>query len=334
MSELDATVLICTWNRAEFLRSTLQSLAALPVDHALRWEVLVVDNNSTDHSRDTVLSFIEKYPVPLRYVFEERQGKSCAMNAGLSMSTAPLVVFTDDDVRVPPSWLRAACQPFLENSHIAYTGGPVRPMWETAPPEWFEASGNVLWGPLAVLDYGSEPFIFEERHRVPLGVNFAVRRSLVETIGPFNVSLGRGAGSVLLGQELPEFLSRARAVGAMGLYVPGMALYHHVPASRLRADYCRRWWYGKGVSRARMEAIHPVTESGLDLRHVPMLAGIPRFLFGTAARDAARWVAAVLRGDTGGRIAAETQLWYFRGQIRERLRHGLRPQTQHRRACC
>jgi hypothetical protein len=93
-----------------------------------------------------------------------------------------------------------------------------------------------------------------------------------------------------------------------------------VPSRRLRAEYWRRWWYGKGVSRARLEAIHPLTELGLDLRQTPTVAGIPRFLFGMAARDAVAWTQAILRRDAGGRIAAETQLWYVAGQLRERLR--------------
>jgi hypothetical protein len=63
-----------------------------------------------------------------------------------------------------------------------------------------------------------------------------------------------------------------------------------------------------------------VTELGLDLRHVATIAGVPRFLFGSAARDAVRWLKALLRGDRGERFAAETQLWYFGGQLRERFR--------------
>jgi len=76
----------------------------------------------------------------------------------------------------------------------------------------------------------------------------------------------------------------------------------------------------KGISRARMEIIHPVTELGLDLRQVPTIGGVPRFLFGSAVHDLARWLQAAIRGDRGARFAAETQLWYFGGQLRERLR--------------
>src|SRR5207248_10554183 len=160
----------------------------------------------------------------------------------------------------------------------------------------------------------------EERARVPLGANFAVRRSLIARTGGFDTNLGRNSETLLLGQELPEFFARTRDVGATGLYVPNMRVQHHVPARRLQPEYFRRWWYGKGISRARLEAAHPVTELGLDLRTVPTIAGIPRFLFGSAVRDTLRWINAWLRGNLGDRFAAETQLWYFCGKVSERLR--------------
>jgi glucosyl-dolichyl phosphate glucuronosyltransferase len=320
MNTCDVAVVICTWNRCARLRETLASLSAAAVPAAVTWEVVVVDNNSTDQTRAVVEEASRDFPVPLRYVFERRQGKSWAMNAGIEATTSPIIVMTDDDVRVSREWIWEGCRPLVEDVTLSYTGGPVRPIWEAPPPAWFEHSGRTLWGTVAILDYGSEPFLFEVQRKIPLGVNFAIRRRLVHQIGGFDTSLGRGGGRVLLGQELPEFFTRAREVGAIGRYVPGMTLEHHVPARRLRKDYYRRWWYGKGVSRARLEAMHPVTELGLDLRTVPTLCGIPRFLFGNALRDARRWAVAAFHGDDGARIAAETQLCYFAGQVGERLR--------------
>jgi len=316
----EVTVLICTWNRAALLDETLGSLARMKVPQEVRWDVVVVDNNSTDGTRRLIETRAAAFPVPLTYLFEHRQGKSSAMNAGLRASPAPIVAFADDDVRVDHGWLATAVEAFRIRPDISYVGGPVDPIWEAPCPPWFERSGKTLWGTLAILDYGRVPFVFEDRQRVPLGANFAVRRTLVDRIGDFDPALGRNSETVLLGQELPEFFARARDAGARGMYLPSMRVQHHVPARRLQPEYFRRWWYGKGISRARMEAAHPVTELGLDMRRVPTIAGIPRFLFGSAARDAMRWVRAVFRGDAGDRFAAETQLWYFYGQLTERLR--------------
>jgi len=316
----DVSVLVCTWNRAALLKETLASLAAMKVSPAIRWDVVVVDNNSSDDTRAVVDRAARAFPVPVRYVFEPQQGKSFAMNAGLRAGTAPIVAFTDDDVRLDPGWLTSCVEAFRDDPSISYVGGPVHPIWDAPCPAWFERTGTILWGTLAILDYGSAPFVFEEQRKIPLGANFALRRDLVHAIGGFDTSLGRNGDGVLLGQEIPEFFARARRVQARGAYVPSMRVEHHVPARRLRPGYFRRWWYGKGISRARMEERHPVTELGLDLRKVATIGGVPRFLFGAAVRDAARWVKAVVRGDRGERFAAETQLWYFGGQLRERLR--------------
>jgi glycosyltransferase involved in cell wall biosynthesis len=314
------TVLICTWNRSSLLGETLDSLARVSVPDGLRWDVLVVDNNSTDDTATTVRNRALSFPVPLRYEFERRPGKSWAMNTGLAACSSPITAFIDDDIDVSREWLTAVTTSFSEHRDISYVGGRVDPIWEAPCPGWFADTGKTLWGTLAILDYGDEPFVFEDRRKIPIGANFAIRRAIVESVGGFDPTLGRNSDRILLGQELPEFFARVRTAGLHGLYVPAMRVGHHVPARRLRPDYVRRWWYGKGVSRARMEAVHPVTELGLDLRRVPTIAGIPRFLFGSAVRDALRWTSAWLHRDIGRRIAAEAQLFYFGGQVRERLR--------------
>ena len=246
MTHFDVTVVICTWNRAARLAETLTALERMQVASDISWDVVVVDNNSDDETRAVVERRSATFRVPLRYVFESRQGKSRAMNAGLRSSTSPLLVFVDDDVRVDAQWLTAVVRAFREYPRIDYAGGPVDPIWEVPRPAWFAATGKILWGTLAILDYGQERFIFEERRRIPLGANFAVRRRLIDMVGDFDPSLGRNSDQQLLGQELPEFFARTRAAGAIGMYLPAMRVAHHVPARRLRPEYIRRWWYGNG----------------------------------------------------------------------------------------
>jgi glucosyl-dolichyl phosphate glucuronosyltransferase len=310
----DATVLICTYNRAVLLRETLDSLARSRA-FRIRWKVIVVDNNSSDGTREVVTKCAATYPAPLIYLFEPRQGKSHALNAGLAASDSPLIVFTDDDVQVAEQWVEASCRPMLDDPSIDYSGGPVRPIWETPCPSWFDQQRADLWGTLAILDYGAERFVFEERRRVPLGANMAVRRSLLDRIGGFEPELGR-RGKSLLGQEQAEFFCRSRAVHARGTYEPEMEVHHHVPATRLTKEYFRRWWYWKGISKAFLEQRHPITELGVDLRHVPRFAGVPRFMIGSAARDVASWAGASIRRDPVEKIRREVWLCYFAGYLK------------------
>jgi glycosyltransferase involved in cell wall biosynthesis len=312
---VDATVLICTYNRAAYLGDTLDSLAQTPADPGFSWDVLVVDNNSSDDTRAVVTSRVGRFPVPLRYLFEGRQGKSNALNAGMRDARAAIIVFTDDDVAVGPGWLAAAVSPLRERSDIDYTGGPVRPIWGAARPAWLDEAGN-LGGTIAVKDHGGAPFVFEDERKTPLGVNMAVRRRLIERIGGFRPDLGRN-GKALLGQEQAEFFYRSRAAGAKGLYVPAMVLDHVVPASRLTRDYFRRWWYWKGVSHARVHGIHRRTELGLDVDRMPRLLCVPRFVFGNLLRNAAGWARARLRRDAARAAEHGLSVAYYIGYCRE-----------------
>lgn len=309
-------VLIATYNRAQLLGETLDILARSLAPSSVTWEVVVADNNSVDDTRSVVLSRQAGYPVPLRYVFERRQGRSAALNAAMAATTAEGFLFTDDDVRVAASWLAAGATALSEGWD--YVGGPVRPIWEAPPPAWLDLTRADLWGTIAILDYGAERFVFEERKRVPLGANMGTSRALIERIGGFRNELGRSSGKRVLGQEVPELLTRARAAGLRGLYLPEMSVDHHIPASRLTRQYYRRWWMGKGYSKSVLEALQPVTEMGLDLRQVPHIGSVPRFMLGDAVRDGIAMVSAALRGDLTERMRREMRLMYLAGFITAR----------------
>ncbi|MGE5814184.1 MAG: glycosyltransferase, partial [Acidobacteriota bacterium] len=249
MAETDITILICTRNRDRLLGETLDSIAQALVPPLWKCEVLVVDNGSTDNTRAVVSKRVPDYPLSLRYLYEPTPGKSTALNSGIAATNSTVLACADDDVRVVTDWLKAGCEPLLDSSaQIAYTGGPVRPIWERPCPDWFPREPSDLWGTIAILDYGKRPFVFEEQRKVPLGANIAFRRDMIERLGGFIPALGRSTTRTLLGQELPELLRRAAAAGIRGLYVPEMEVFHHIPAARLTAAYYRRWWFGKGVS--------------------------------------------------------------------------------------
>jgi glucosyl-dolichyl phosphate glucuronosyltransferase len=317
------SIVIPTFNRAALLGETLDSLARLQPRSIQDWEVLVVDNNSTDGTAVVVRRRQTAFPVPLRYEFEAAQGRSNALNRGIAATSAPVLAFIDDDVVVAERWLDAAAGLLLDpDSGVDYTGGPVHPIWEAPRPRWMSATKADLWGAIAILDYGAEPFEFEERRRVPLGANMAVRRTLVDRIGGFSPLLGRSSGTQILGQEVPEFLARARAINSRGRYVPAMIVRHHVPARRLTKAYFRRWWYGKGRSRAALERLQPITELGVDLNRVPHVLRTPRFMWRTAAEALVGWAVAALRLDREDQFKHEAMLCYFAGYALARREEG------------
>jgi glucosyl-dolichyl phosphate glucuronosyltransferase len=324
---VDVSVLIGTFNRCDLLAATLDSVAAMRVSRTLDWEVIVVDNNSSDDTRKVVEDRARLFPVPVRYLFEPRQGKAYAINTGVAASTAGIVAFTDDDVQVDADWLDAAVRPLMSRDDVHYTGGPVAPIWDVPPPPWVTGNSSVLRGPLALLNYGPDAFVFEERRRIPIGVNMAICRTMIDRVGGFHSAMDR-RGTSLLGQGQAEFFFRTRAAGLKGLYVPEMRVRHHVPPSRMTAGYHRRWWYWKGVARARMESWHPVSELGLDFRTVPRFLRVPRFMWRCAVEDLIMWVAAVIRRDQASRIEREVMLAYFAGYSAGRLHRRSAPEQK------
>jgi len=321
---LDATVLIATFNRATLLDATLQSIALLRVRTGRSWEVIVVDNNSVDNTRAVVEHHARDFPVPLRYLHEPRQGRSSALNTGIRAASGSIIAMTDDDVRVEEGWLEAACDALLvrraHDSSIGYAGGPVDPIWEVPPPRWLDLTRGDLWGTIAIQDHGFNEFVYENARKVPLGANIAVHRALFAEVGGFLADLGRNGGKTVLGQEVPEWLMRARAAGFHGLYLPAMRVRHHVPAARLTRQYFRRWWFGKGVSRSSLDLVQPVTELGVDLRETPHVMGVPRYMFGSAARDLVGWARARAAGRKTVAFRHEMMLAYFAGYFRSRHR--------------
>ena len=314
---LKYSIVIATYKRASDLRETLASLSQLRPDGA--WEVIVVDNNSPDNTREVVERAAGAFPVDLRYLFEREQGRSPALNAGIRASRGEIIVTTDDDVRVPPDWLNRAATG-LEQLNCDYVGGRVLPIWGAPRPIWLPNHGGKQWAVIALLDYGSEPIEFGAR--VPLGVNMAFRRSVFDSAGLFDPNTGRKAGT-LLGQEVREWCIRARAAGARGFYVPDMRLEHIIPADRLCKKYFRRWFYWRGISRALlyeragldMEAPERTT---LDFSKVPHIAGVPRYLYRKALASVAGYVRATARGDAEAAFDHEVWLWFFAGIVKQR----------------
>jgi len=259
------SVAICTFNRAASLERTLDSLAAATPPPA-PWELLVVDNNSTDATRAVAQAFMAR--LPLRYVFEPVQGLSAARNRALATFSGEWLLFTDDDVRVDGGWLNAYARAFAAFPAAAFFGGRVVPAWPDAPPRWLgERPLALLDGLLVWYDRGAQTRLLAPDEPLPYGASFALSRAAIDGQSGFRRDLGVVGSEPGRGEE-SEFMQRLRAGGEAGVYV-GEALAHHMTDTRrLRLGYLYRYGVQKGVAERRFGS----TARGSLLRAASYLA--------------------------------------------------------------
>jgi glycosyltransferase involved in cell wall biosynthesis len=250
MADHFLTVAICTFNRAVSLARTLESLSCQENIDNLDWELLLIDNNSTDTTRQETERYQEK--LLLRYVFEPVQGLSAARNRALQEFEGDLLVFTDDDVVLDNAWLAeyaSAARCFPEAS---YFGGRILPLWNNDRPRWLvDPSLSLISGLLVHYDLGEENRWFDVGDPLPFGANFALRRSLTEALEPFRQDLGAKGGSAGRGEEA-EYLERARRFGARGAYLGGAVCYHRQDPRRFQVGHLYRYGTEKGRAAALM----------------------------------------------------------------------------------
>jgi glucosyl-dolichyl phosphate glucuronosyltransferase len=311
---MNTTVILCTYNRCQSLVKALSSVALSRLPESVAWEVLVVDNNSRDRTRDVVADFCGRYPGRFRYLFESRPGKSYALNSGIAEAQGDVLAFMDDDVTVEPMWLQNLTAPLLKGKW-AGCGGRILPAWSCTPPRWLPDRGRYDLAPLAVFDLGLEAGRMEE---APFGTNMAFRKAVLAKYGGFRTDLGPRPGSEIRNEDT-EFGSRLLAAGEQLWYEPSAIVYHTVPQNRLRRQYFLAWWFDK--ARADIRAF------GLPADIELVLAGIPLRSFRRLAVWTARWMLAV---GPSRRFSNKLKVWSVAGQILEcyRQAHSARRQTQ------
>ncbi|RUL87168.1 glycosyltransferase [Tautonia sociabilis] len=246
---MDISVCICTWNRADLLDQTLRGLAAMSVPPDLEWELLVVNNNSSDHT-DEVIARHEGV-LPLRRLFEPKQGHSNARNCALAAATGEIILWTDDDVLVDPSWLAEVAAAARRWPEASYFGGPIEPWYEEEPPAWVRDHLPMLIGPLVVLDYGPEvrPMTPGE---TAFGANLAFRANVLKGHS-FDPSLGR-KGTSLIGYDEYDLMNRLRRSGHTGVWVGTARVRHYIPRRRMSERFVWEWFVADGQSQIRIGA--------------------------------------------------------------------------------
>ena len=235
------TIAIQTYNNAGILDITLGGLADINCPKECDYEILVVDNNSSDNTREVTKKHSELLAPRLRSVFEPAQGLSHARNRALHTARGDIVCFIDDDVKVDPGWLVAVHSAFVKYSPTI-VGGRSYIIYPDERPSWFPCHREDLF---SCLDYGDKVLVNTDKEL--FGLNFSVLRKAAIRIGGFNTDLGR-CGNSLAGGEESDLLKRIRYKGGVAVYEPKAIVGHIVPAKRLRKRWLLRRIYSGAVS--------------------------------------------------------------------------------------
>lgn len=242
------SVIICTHNRADYLSMAISSALEQTFDG---FEVLVVDNASTDGTRALVGQF--DYDSRFRYFYEPRLGLSVARNRGATEAQGAILVYLDDDARAEAGWLQAIDQAFAQDERVAIAGGKSTLIWPAGvePPPWLSPA---LAGCLGLYDLGPTPRAIESAGETPRGLNYALRKSFWQQVGGFDTHLGRVGKNLLSNEEL-HMTQLALAQGYRVMYLPAATVGHHVAPERL----CRRWFlqrsWWQGISECYRERL-------------------------------------------------------------------------------
>lgn len=240
------SVVVCTYNRCKTLHRMLDSFYEQEGLDPRQFELIVVDNNSTDETSGVSSSFSDR--PGFRYVFEPRQGLSAARNRGTAEARGDVVAFLDDDVLLERHWLTGLARCFADTDASA-VGGRAHLRLEGPQPSWMGPLFRTL---LSQVDFGLE------RKEVPdgyglWGLNLAFRRDALVAAGGFDERLGR-SGSQLLGGEETAALARIVGRGGRCYYEPRAFVEHIIGAERLQWDYFVRLARGNGAARHMSDA--------------------------------------------------------------------------------
>jgi glucosyl-dolichyl phosphate glucuronosyltransferase len=298
-------VLLPTRNRVRLLQQALESLLVAPVPSGLWVKIVVIDNGSTDATSAVLSAFRDRHRSKIVIIRERRCGKSRALNAGIAATDGDLVGMIDDDEEIDAGWYETVWRSFAADPKLDYIGGPYVPVWADARPDWIPSDYLAVLGEVGTglpeLPFGPQfPGILK-------GGNAVIRRSTLERVGPFAEYLGPAGPAKLLSCEDEELYQRLLKIGARGRYLPSLKVHHHVSASRLTPTYFRQWCFWRGVSRGLMDRAHP-----LPVRY---LAGVPRFLFGSAWRGLFKLAGRSVNPSVDASLSDELKVWDLAGYV-------------------
>ncbi len=270
LSNPKVSVVICSYNRADYIINAVDSLYNQTISKH-EFEVLVVDNNSTDNTGDLINEYIKTHTeLDLKYLVETNQGASFARNTGAGLAKAPLLCFMDDDAFAEKHYIERIIGFFSTHEDAAGLGGRIIPKYITEEPKWMSHYVSSLVGNF---NYSKELTVFDPG-KYPLESNMIVLKKDFDAIGGFNTALPGVKGELRIGGEGKDFFLKLQSLGKKIYYDPEVIVHHIVEVKKLTPEYMYRVASGIGRGeRVRMLAIGKTAFAKKLLEYGYKLAG-------------------------------------------------------------
>jgi glucosyl-dolichyl phosphate glucuronosyltransferase len=243
------SIIIPTFNRSSSLITTIGSLLSL-YSEPTTYEIIVVDNASTDDTKQKVQTIIDQNPQNrIRYFYESIPGSLSGRHNGALQSTADILIFIDDDIKVAPEWLDALIETF-QDPDVHLVGGKNLPQFESQPPDWLDAfwfkEGERNWcAYLSILDFGDQ--LTEIDPLYVWSLNYAIRRETLIGLGGFHPDYVPKPFEQFQGDGETGLAWKVQASGSKIIYQPRAIVYHVIPDQRLTIDYFEKRMFFGGI---------------------------------------------------------------------------------------
>ncbi|MBW4507411.1 MAG: hormogonium polysaccharide biosynthesis glycosyltransferase HpsE [Scytonematopsis contorta HA4267-MV1] len=245
---IDFSVVICTYNGSSRLPEVLNSLKKQINTENIRWEILVIDNNSKDSTAKTIQEFQFQwlFPFSLKYVFEARQGLAFARQRAVEEANGQLIGFLDDDNLPISNWVASAYSFGREHPQAGAYGGKIIGDFEVNPPQDFRKLASFL----ALVERGEKAYIYERSQGIlPPAAGLVIRKQVWCKNVPKQLFLVGRVGKSMLASEDLEAVSHIQNAGWEIWYNPDMLIYHKIPSWRLERNYLISLVRGIGLAR-------------------------------------------------------------------------------------
>lgn len=270
------SVIISAHNGAQRLRATLPSHLNQTLPRQL-YEVILVDNASTDDTREFVTQLNGQNNSPIRYVYEERLGLHNARHAGARAAKGEILFFTDDDASMDQNVLNHYVEAFEHHPAMSAAGGVAKPMWEKSPESWITnlVRDGSFFPALALIDPYQNFQLSPDGYF--FGVNMGIKRDVLFRLGGFNPD---SFGDRLLGDGDSGLLRKLWLNGSHVGFIPAAKVSHHIPEKRMTIDYLKHWSHNWGAADAYTkysQAMPSTSRLILDLLKL-LITRVPKML--------------------------------------------------------